>query len=202
MPVYSGTLMRVATECLNRFDMHSEISSAAQQVIRAMENQRFWFNETATTLTCSVSVETVAVPTNFLSIQYLQVTQNSANIALVPVPFDMIRFLNINNTLGLPTRYCQFGPYFHLANIPDSAYPIPCYYIKKLPALSAATDTNDWLSAAEDVVVYGAASIVSAMLGDITSAAKFSQLKSMFYQERLIKLRDTQRDTRIKPTTF
>lgn len=202
MPIYSGTLMRVASECLNRFDMHSEISSAAQQVIRAMETQRFWFNETATALACVASVETVAVPANFLSIQYLQVTQNSANIALVPVPFDMIRFLNINTTVGLPTRYCQYGPFFHLANIPDSAYPIPCYYIKKLPALSAGTDTNDWLSAAEDVVVYGAASIVSAQLGDVTAAAKYAQMQNMFYTQRLIRLRDTQRDTRIKPTLF
>lgn len=202
MPIYSGTLMRVAAECLNRFDMHSEISSAAQQVIRAMETQRFWFNETATALACVASVETVAVPTNFLSIQYLQVTQNSANIALVPVPFDMIRFLNINTTVGLPTRYCQYGPFFHLANVPDSAYPIPCYYIKKLTALSAGTDTNDWLSAAEDVVVYGAASIVSAQIGNVDAAARYSQLQNMFYHERLIRLRDTQRDTRIKPTLF
>jgi len=202
MPIYSDILNRVALECLNRTDLHSDISSAAQQTIRSMENQRFWFNETSTALTAVVSVETVAVPANFLSIQYLQVTQNSANIALVPVPFDMIRFLNINNTVGLPTRYCQYGPKFHLANIPDSAYPIPCYYIKRLPALVAATDTNDWLSAAEDVVVYGAATIVSAMLGDVTAAAKFMQLQTMFYNHRLIRLRDTQRDTRIKPTTF
>jgi hypothetical protein len=52
------------------------------------------------------------------------------------------------------------------------------------------------------VVVYGAASICAANLGDVTAAAKFAQLQTMFYNHRLIRLRDTQRDTRIKPTSF
>lgn len=167
-----------------------------------MENQRFWFNETSTALVAIPSVETIAVPANYLFIQELQVTQSSANIRLVPNAFDMIRWLNINNTVGLPTRYCQYGPNFHLANIPDSAYPVPCYYIKTLPVLSLETDTNDWLSAAEDVVVYGAASMVAAQLGDVTAAVKFSQLKTMFYNERLIRLRDAQASHMIRATRF
>jgi len=167
-----------------------------------MENQRFWFNETATTLACVANVETVAVPVNYLFLQMLQVTQNSANIKLVPNSFDMIRWLNINQSVGLPTRYCQYGPFFHLANTPDSAYPLPCYYLKRLPALSAETDTNDWLSAAEDVVAYGAASIVAANLGNVSAAAKFNQLKVMFYHERLLRLRDAQASHILKATKF
>lgn len=202
MTTYIDIQQRVALDLLNRTDQVAEIQGAIQQTIRAMENQRFWFNETMSTLACVSSVETVPVPTNYLFLQMLQVTQNSANIRLVPNSFDLIRWLNINNTVGLPTRYCQYGPYFHLANIPDSAYPIPCYYLKRLPALSAESDTNDWLSAAEDVVAYGAAQIVSANLGNVSAAAKFGQLKVLFYNERLIRLRDAQASHILKPTKF
>ena len=202
MATYADVQQRVALDCLNRTDQVTEIQGAIHQTIRSMENQRFWFNETMTALVCVPSVETIAVPANYLFLQELQVTQSSANIRLVPNAFDMIRWLNINNTVGLPTRYCQYGPYFHLANIPDSAYPVPCYYIKTLPALSAETDTNDWLSAAEDVVVFGAAAIVSANLGNVTAAAKFMQMKTMFYNERLMRLRDAQASHQIRATRF
>ena len=202
MTTYADVQQRIALDCLNRTDQVSEIQVAIKATIRQMENQRFWFNETSTALVAIPSVETIAVPANFLFIQELQVTQDSANIRLVPNAFDMIRWLNINNTVGLPTRYCQYGPKFHLANIPDSAYPIPCYYIKTLTVLSAETDTNDWLSAAEDVVVYGAASMVAAQLGNVSAAAKFSQLKVMFYNERLLRLRDAQASHMIRATRF
>ena len=153
MTTYLDLQNRIATDFLNRTDLTPQIQNAIQATIRTHQRQRMWFLETSTALVAVPSVETIFLPANFLFMKELQVVQDSANIRLVPNPFDMIRWLNINNTVGLPTRYCLYGSKIHFANIPDSAYPIPCWYIKQLPALSANTDTNDWLSAAEDLIV-------------------------------------------------
>jgi len=202
MPTYQDIQSRVAVDFLNRSDLAPQIRNAIQATIRTHQRQRLWFLETATALSCVVSVETVALPSNFFQMQELMVTQNSADIKLAPESFDMIRFLNINKTTGLPTRYCLYGSNILLANVPDSAYAVPCYYLKILPALSAASDTNKWLSAAEDLVVYGAAKHVWLnTLRNTSAAANCAQLESLMLQE--LKREETNRGrNRIKATRF
>jgi hypothetical protein len=184
MTTYQDIQTRIATDYLNRTDLTPQIQNAIQATIRVHQRQRFWFLETATALVAVVANETIPLPSNFLFMQELQVTQNSANIMLVPSPFQQIRWLNINNTLGLPTRYALYGSNIHFANIPDSAYPVPCYYIKQLPELSAGTDTNDWLSAAEDLVVYGATKLVySTVIRNMSAGAVFAGLENQLLLE-------------------
>lgn len=201
MPTYIEVIQRVGLECLNRTDLDVEIKSGIQQTIRHYQNKRFWFNETLSTLACVVSVETIAVPSDFLFIQELMVTQNSATTALIQSDFDFIRQLNIDTSTGLPTRYAKYGPRFYLSNIPDSAYAVPCYYIHRLPALSANSDTNKWLSAAEDMVTYGAAKFVSAAIGNVDNAVKFANLEKVFYDD-LCGLRDQSFHNRLRLTKF
>ena len=179
MTTYADVQTRIATDFLNRTDLTPQIQNAIQATIRLHQRQRFWFLETSTALVAVPSVETIALPSNFLFMQELQVVQDSASIRLVPNAFDMIRWLNINNTVGLPTRYCLYGSNIHFANIPDSAYPIPCWYLKQLPALSAGTDTNDWLSAASDLVTYGATKLVyQTVIRNMSAGAVFAQLEA------------------------
>lgn len=192
----------MATEFLNRTDLTPQIKTGIQACIRLHQRQRFWFLETATALACVVSVETIALPLNFYKMQELMVTQNSADIRLVHETFDMIRFLNINKTTGLPTRYCLYGGNIRLANIPDSAYAVPCYYLKTLPALSAGTDTNKWLSAAEDLVVYGAAKYVWAnTLRNTSAASTCAQFETQSLKE-LMREETNRGRNKIKLTRF
>lgn len=195
-------VQRVALDCLNRTDLNPEIKRGVQATIRHYENQRFWFNETQTALVCVRSVETIAVPADFLFIQELQVTQNSSSYELVPVDFQLLRKMNLNTSVGLPTRYAKYGTKFYLANVPDSAYPAPCYYVHKLAPLVLDADTNDWLSAAEDVIVYGAAKFVAAGMLDTDNATKFAGFESMFAREQLYQLRDQNYATKLRGTKF
>lgn len=171
MPTYLEVQQRIADDLLNRSDFNAQIKNHIQATIRRYQRERFWFNETSTILTCVRSVETVAVPSDFLFLQNLYVTQNSSDTELVPTAFADIRRLNVDTSVGLPTRFVKYGDNFHLANVPDSAYPLPCYYIQQIPALSADTSTNAWLSAAEDVIVFGAATRCWAMTIRNASAA-------------------------------
>lgn len=202
VPTYLDVQQRVALECFDRTDLSTEIRNGIQTTIRTYEKQRFWFNETMSALTCSVSVETLAVPADYLFLSRLEIVQNSAATQLIGQPFDLIREMNTLQSVGLPTYFAEYGPKFYLSNVPDSAYPVNCFYVHKLAALSANTDTNDWLSAAEDVIVYGAAKNVASKIQDWDLVAKFGALEALFCNEQLYKLRDQRFSTKLRATRF
>ncbi len=202
MPTYLDVQNRIMTDFLGRTDLKTQVKNGIQVAIRHYQRERFWFNETATALVCIPNVETIATPADYLFLQELMVTQNSANIQLVAAPFDFIRRLNINNTAGLPTRYCNYGDNFHLANLPDSAYVVPCYYIHQLTALSADTDTNGWLSAAEDLIVYSAAKYVWANFLRNTSAANVCAMLEISAAGEFHREAEQRQNLQLKPTTF
>jgi len=202
MTTYLDVQNRVATDFLNRTDLTPQIKNGIKATIRTHQRQRFWFLETATALACVVSVETIALPANFFKMQELDITQSSADIKLVPTDFDEIRLLNTTSFKGLPFKYCLYGGNIHVASVPDSAYAMPCYYLKTLPALSADADTNKWLSAAEDLVVYGAAKHVWLnTLRNVSAAANCAQLEQQMIKE--LQREETNRGiNRIKATRF
>lgn len=203
MPTYLDVVNRIQTDCLNRTDFNDQVKRAVQTTIRTYERRRFWFNETATLLTCSVSVETVAVPTNMIALpDYLQVRQNSNDTELAVKPFDVVRKRNVDYSTGLPTIYARRHDQFYLSNVPDSAYVLPCYYLKKLAALSADTDTNDWLSAAEDVIVFGAAKMVWAMTIRNISAANVCAGMEQTCLNALVSQNEMHTASKLKPTLF
>lgn len=203
MPTYLETVTRIQTDLLNRSDFSDTVKRSIQTTIRHYERQRFWFNETATTLVCVPSVETVTVPANMIAFpDLLQVTQNSNDTELVVMPFATIRRINVDNSVGLPTQYTMRNNQFYLANVPDSAYPLQCYYLKKLPALSADGDTNKWLSAAEDLIVYGAAKLVWATtIRNVSAANVCAGLESDAIKE-LRRAVEGRQSGKLTPTKF
>ena len=202
MPTYLDVQNRIQNDLLNRANLNAQVKNGIQAAIRHYQRTGYWFNETSTSLTMTIFQEKIAVPADYLFLQELMVTQNSANIQLIAAPFDFIRRLNINNTPGLPTRFCEYGAFFHVANIPDSAYLAPCYYIHQLPALSADTDTNGWLSAAEDLIVYAAAKYVWAgVIRNMSAANAMAQMEVAAALE-LQRITELRQNRELKPTTF
>ena len=202
MPTYLSIQQNVA-DILNRTDYTTQIKLGIIATIRAYEKQRFWFNETVTALTCIPNSELLAVPADHLLTDRMEIVIQSADVPMINVPFSEVRYININESLGLPIRWCQYGVNFHLANVPDSAYTILCYYLQKLPELSADTDTNDWLSVAEDMVMYGAAKFVAkTYIKDMQAGAVFSAMQKSYADEQLYKLRDQKFQGRLRQTRF
>src|ERR1700732_121180 len=97
MPTYLDVQNRISTDLLNRTNLKTQVKNGIQAAIRHYQRTGYWFNETSTLLVCTVNKETIATPADFLFLQELMVTQNSANIQLIAAPFDFIRRLNINN---------------------------------------------------------------------------------------------------------
>lgn len=175
---------------------------AVLSTIRRRKRERYWFNETATALVAVVNRDFISKPANFLFLDRLEVVENSNTTALIEQDLGFIRNVNQNDSANLPVYFTEYQNHFILANTPNSAYPINCFYVKQLPVLVNDSDTNKWLSAAEDVIVYGAAKQVWALtIRNASAAAVCAQLEGEALSE-LRQMRDQTQFNRIKATRF
>lgn len=202
MPTYIDVVVRVQTDMLNRTTYSDQVKRAILSTIRRRERERFWFNETATALASVAGIATLNKPANFLFLDRLEVVENSNTTALIETTLNSVRDINQNDSRSLPTHFTQYADQFMLASVPNSAYAVNCYYVKQLPILVNDSDTNDWLSAAEDVVVYGAAKQVWAMTIRNASAAGVCAQMEMEALAELRGMRDQQQKMYLKPTRF
>ncbi len=153
---------RINLDYLNRTDLQAETKRAIQASIRYYEGRRWHWNETSTNLASVASQAFVNVPADFMVLDLLQITAFGGTYKLVERDFEFIKNQNVTSFTGVPSSFAIRQQRFNLSPIPDSAYTIPCHYLQKLTALSADTDTNKWLSAAEDVIAYHATKIMYA----------------------------------------
>lgn len=202
MPTYIDCINRVQDDFLNRTTFNAQVRRAINTTIRQRQRERFWFNETQTALTTTISSEFLDHPVDMLILDRLEIIRDGDQIPLLNKPLDLVRAINANSATGYPSVYAEYANKWYLANIPDSAYPVNCFYIMKMDPLSADTDTNKWLSAAEDVVVYGAAKLVwSTTVRNVSAASVCAQLETDALYE-LRRMRDQRADIRLTPTRF
>lgn len=203
MADFSGLLDRICLDWLNRADLRAEAKRAVWAAIRSFEANRFWFNETATALTCTSSQGYVTAPTNLLSLDRLELTQNSCDIELAPLAFPELRDMRAARPTGRPTHYTYWADRFELAVIPDSAYSLPCYYIKQLPALSADTDTNEWTTFGENLIAHtAAADLLIGVLQGSNDAIQRHAAAATLGRRELDQQNDQRLLRRIRPTRF
>jgi hypothetical protein len=149
---YTQLQSRIADD-LNRTDLTSQIQQNILLAIQYYKGERFWFNETTTTLTATVGQAYVTAPTDILRIDALYITVSSRNVPLQQLGLDeIIAFRPSSNSR--PRAYCYYQNRFELDAPADSAYSMPLYYVEELAALSAAGDTNGWTTDGEDLIVF------------------------------------------------
>ena len=204
MATYKDLQDRIALDYLNRYDVLPAVKRAIQNAILCYENQRWWFNETATTTTTTANVASLGVPDDFLILDRIEVAYSGAHQALVERSIDDIRTMNIGSATGTPTFYNYRGDKFNLALIPNSAYAATIYYVHKLPVLSADADTNVWTNEAGNMIAHAACIDVmgsTLQLTDDRTIAKHERLlRNALYE---MHLRNAQRfTTKLRATSF
>ena len=162
MSTYGELQNRINLDYLNRTDFAAETRRSIQAAVRHYERKRWWFNETATSLTTSAGQSFVNFPANFHKLELLQITIASADYKLIPRAYEWIKEMNTTRTRGQPTDFAIYQNRIELGVIPDAIYTLPISYLHKFPNLSASSDTSDWTSAVEDLVVYHATKLMLA----------------------------------------
>ena len=148
---------RIADE-LARTDLTSQIAKSIQTAIRHYERERFFFNETQSTLTTSIDQEyyaesDFATAPAIVEIDSARITVNGSNYTLIRRDFDYIDQIATNADLtGDPTDYAYYNKKIRLYPIPDAARVIVVSHVTKPATLSATTDTNAWMTDAEEMI--------------------------------------------------
>lgn len=170
MSTYVQLQSRIADD-LNRSDLTSQIKQNILLAIQHYKDERFWFNETSTTLTATIGQAYVAPPSDLLRIGHLYITISSRNIELVPQ--DITSILEFRpSTNGRPRAFSYYQNRFELDRKPDSAYSMPLTYLQELTALSGDSDTNGWTTDGEDLIVFRAEKMLYAnVIKDMEKAA-------------------------------
>lgn len=161
MGTFAQAQDRINLDYLNRTDLTNETKRALIRAVKHYEKERFWFNMTATAVALNTAGTPTPVPADFLALNFvtvLDVTGGSVDNVVTIRSLDRIAYQNRTKGSGVAQEvaYWNDALWFYPARA-TSAYAATIHYTHALPVLSADSDTNGWLSAAEDLIVHHAA---------------------------------------------
>lgn len=176
MATYREMQDRINLDYLNRTDLGAETKRAILRAIKHFEKSHFWFNQTSTALAIGTGSVTVAVPADFLILDFATVRDTSVDYIVTIRNFDRIAYKNQNvATSGVPAEVAYFRDALFFTPKPSSATTLTVYYTHSLTTLSADADTNGWTSAAEDLIVHHA---TADMLANVLRVTDKDQINS------------------------
>jgi hypothetical protein len=154
MSTYGTMIARIADE-LALPAVAARIPNAIQAAIRFYESERFWFNEAESTASTVVSQQNYAMPTDFLEADILTVTDTDEDVRykLTRRSWDWLRgHLLDPDSRARPDDWSYYADQIWLYPVPDQVYTLTLSYLKRLSALSAYADTNEWMVHGEELV--------------------------------------------------
>lgn len=182
MPTFKEVQDRINLDYLNRTDFTNETKRSIQRAIKHYERNRFWFNQTATAINASTANTSITLPADFVALDMVTVTTNGGAPSIINQrAFERVTYRNAAGTSGVPEECAVYNGTLRVYPKPSSAFPVTVYYTMALPTLSADSDTNDWLSAAEDVIVFHATAdmIANVVRGSPQDVATYRDMESI-----------------------
>lgn len=182
---------RINLDYLNRTDLQNETKRAIIRAQKHYEKERFWFNMTQTAIAVGTASTTLAIPADFLALDFVTMRDSSMDYIVNIKSFDRIAYqlrttpAGGASSSGVAQEICYWHDQFVFFPKPQSATTLTIHYTQSFPALSADTDSNGWTSAGEDVIVYHAvADIMGNVLrnADPNAVMQFKQLEMESYK--------------------
>jgi hypothetical protein len=167
---------RINLDYLNRTDLVAETKRAILRAVKHYEKERFWFNQTATALAIGTASTSVAIPADFIALDFCTVRDTLIDSIVVIRSFDRIAYQNRNSAQsGVPIEIAYWQDKLVFTPKPSSATSLTVNYTHTLPVLSADADTNAWTSAGEDLIIHHA---MADMLANVLRVADAGQVQA------------------------
>jgi len=150
-----GSMIARITDEINRPEILARIPNAIQSAIRYYESERFWFSEGESTASTVIGQQSYAVPTDLLEPDKLTLTDTTPNIryTLRRRSWAWLRAHLIDpDTTAQPDDWAYYADQIWLYPIPEEVYTLTLSFLKRATALSAYTDTNDWMVHGEELI--------------------------------------------------
>ncbi|WP_374634046.1 hypothetical protein [Ferrovibrio sp.] len=152
-----GTMeTRIADE-LSRTDLNAQIQKAIKSAIRHYERRRFYFNERIDTFSLSSSQEwystaDFASMDKIVTIDTVKYSSGGSTHTIAPRDFSYIDEISSGQSFGDPTDYAYYRQQMRFYPIPNQARSVTISYVYKPSELSASTDSNFWMTDAEELI--------------------------------------------------
>lgn len=143
---------------INRDDLTDRIPEFIA-LAEGMFNRRLRHPRMENSATAVLSGETLAFPTDFLSLRSMFIDGNP-DTELDFVPYSSLRTLYPTTATGIPQVYTEADGAFYFAPVPSGDYTVHMVYWQQIPALSDSQTTNWLLTAHPDLYLY--ASLIHA----------------------------------------
>ena len=197
----------IVSDMTMRSDLHSlgYIATETRAAVRHYQSERFWFNESRISLSCSSTITkyTLSATTSIVQVIAVQAIYGGTSYVVTPISETERLQYDSNNTTGSPpTWYSIFGGLFIPYPAPAGVYTIEVAAVMEPATLSSSNDTNVFLQNAVDLIANRVAANVAikyAHNDDMGQRFKLLERESL-NELRMRVLRITPR--RIIPTDF
>ncbi len=140
-------------EWLNRSDLTSKIPELIALAERKF-NRIIVTPERETTVTSTISSETLALPADFWQLRSIHLTTDPRQ-ALMQVSPMVLRTEYADQTTGKPRAFAIENGAFIFGPSPDASYTLNITYVKTIPPLNGTTASNWLLEKHPDIYIYG-----------------------------------------------
>lgn len=184
-------LQTAVANWLDRSDLTSRIPEFIE-LTEARLNRRLRTRETSEITTASVSSEFTALPTDFLDVRALRITDGTNIYELLPEsPETISQWKSWNNATAIPQFYTIQGAEFQVYPSPNATFTATLIYRQKVPALTVSNTSNWVLVKAPDLYLYGALLQAAPYLRDPEALASWTAL----FEQALSELITAERPT-------
>lgn len=138
------------------------ISKAERRIVRRLRTREF---ETSTSFNTTATVETIAIPSDYLMAKTMILNQNPISV-LQQKDLPQLYSDNPGSTTGTPDSFSPFGTNFYLRPIPAANTPMKLFYYYQPTPLSSTNTSNVLLTKYPDLLLYGVLIEVTAHVED------------------------------------
>lgn len=190
-----------------RSDLATSLSATAKLAItRAIEHyegNEFWFNESRITISCSSTVAEYTLSASVVSVMKVTITRNGTTYPIEQISEQERLSFDTTTVRGTPSWYSIYGGAFIPYPSPNDSYTANIACLKKPTTLSVTTDTNVFLTHAEQLIEARAGWWLSQFVFlDDAGAQQFKLLEANALDAVTTKSIDKQATGRITPTQF
>lgn len=146
------TLLSAVANWTARGDLTSRIPEGIALTEAKLNRELRTVDQETKQATFTISVEYVAVPTDFLQVKTFYL--NTPRQPLTQEKDDVITAV-YGSTTGTPERYSVLGSNFRFGPVPSVGVVATLVYAAKVPALTSTASTNWVISSHPDLYLYG-----------------------------------------------
>lgn len=143
-------------DAIARWLRRSDLTTAIPDFITLAEkrfNRKLSLKIMETSVTGTTSGSSIAKPADLRELQRIVIYSGGREFELSYAPQkELSRFIGESR---MPVCYAEQKKAYYLGPKPDSAYSYELFYVARVPALSDVATTNDLLTTAPDVYLYG-----------------------------------------------